>query len=102
MQSIDEVVHELRQECEEDYVGLWEVARLLQEFRLGVGSRGQTIAAVAAALLADPEITIGQFEDKVFQEWPGDTADRVERLKRELSNLGRAPDIGEVAWIAKR
>jgi hypothetical protein len=57
---------------------------------------------VAAYLLADGAIVMGQFRDGVFEPWAGDTAGQLERLRDELRQLGRAPDIGEIGWFAAR
>lgn len=97
-----ELIAQLREECDEDYVGVWEILSVLR--RNGLGNDGVTeeIASVTAALLASPDITIGQFTDGVFHEWPGDTGSRLKRLESELRQIGHEPDIGDVAWLTKR
>ena len=102
MATFEQVVADLRAECSDDYVGLWEVVRLLRDGGMGSAESAERIVAVVAALLDDPEITIGQFADGTFREWPGNAQDRVARLERELVALGRTPDIGDVAWLVRR
>lgn len=101
MSSRETVVAQVRDECDEDYVGMWEIHRLLAEAETSAPDQAG-ILEVVDRLLAEGEVTIGQFSDGAFHEWPGDRAARVQRLQRELSELGRAPDIGDIAWLAKR
>jgi hypothetical protein len=100
MPWFEKMVDGFRRECAEDYVGLWQIAHALKEFSRD--SRTEQIVAVVAALLEDPEIAIGQFDDGRFVEWAGSREARIERVRRELLELGGAPDIGDVAWLVQR
>ncbi|HEU4885178.1 MAG TPA: hypothetical protein VFT45_23150 [Longimicrobium sp.] len=100
MSRFDEIVHGFRRECAEDYVGLWQISHVLKEHGDDVGT--EQIVAVVAALLEDPEIAVGQFDDGRFVEWTGSPEGRIERIRGELIQLGAAPDIGDVAWLVQR
>jgi hypothetical protein len=90
-----------RCECEEDYVGLRQISR-----EVGPGAtlaeHAERIIDVVRAMMDDGGIMIGQFEDGAFIEWPTPPAEIVDRLRDELTMLGREPDIGDVAWLAAR
>lgn len=100
MSRFDVVVDGFRRECAEDYVGLWQISQALKES--SGDSRTEQIVAVVAALLEDPEIAVGQFDDGRFVKWSGSREGRIERVRGELIQLGAAPDIGDVAWLVRR
>jgi hypothetical protein len=102
MLQLDDVIARVREECNEDYVGLWEIYRILEAKRGSAPDGPAVVTTIVRALLNDEGVAIGQFEDEVFAEWPGDRETKLKRLRSELENLGRAPNIGEVAWLAKR
>jgi hypothetical protein len=92
---------ELRDECDHDYVGLWQIAKSTFARDLTFHAMIDFILAVAAALLAEGDITLGQFTGSIFRPWPGDSTVKLTRLRREVEQLGRVPDIGEIAWFAR-
>ena len=97
--ELSDVIAEVAAEVEEDFVGLWVVARLVREDRPDADSvelRGVT-ADVCGALLAQGA-SLGQFRpDGEFETW--DPASAVDRLLVEWNDLGRDPDIGEITWL---
>jgi hypothetical protein len=96
------IAAEFRQECAEDYVGLWQIARSLGSEQIPNAVRTDLIVDVTAHLLADETIRLGQFKEEVFVPWTGAVAAQLERLRTELQQLDRAPDIGEIGWFAAR
>ena len=87
-------------EASDDYVGVWRISRALYE--AGPDSPRDHVAttvAVVEELIGPGGLQIGQFLDGVFVAWTGTVGERVERLRGELSALGRDPDVGEVAWL---
>jgi len=102
MTALARMVSELRQECSEDYVGVWQITRMLRDEGHTPVEMPDRVVEVVAALLSDGRVDIGQFEDEAFTAWQGDVGAKVSRLKAELQALGREPDIGEVAWLAER
>jgi hypothetical protein len=103
MTEFDADVADLMREAENDYVGIWEVFRLAHR----AGRDGKATVAIQAlamveALLRDPEMLIGQFDGGEFRPWTGERSGWLQRIRAELEQLGREPDIGEVAWVVKR
>lgn len=101
MVTLDQAAAALRADCAEDYVGIWEVSRHLRESGWK-GSLMDDVVSVVGKLLEDPSIMIGQFHDNVFEAWPGSIEAQLGRVAAELQDLGRDPDIGEIAWLAQR
>lgn len=74
---------------------------LTEDFRVDAATPQQIVAVIRPLLLGGDHV-LGQFQDRDVREWPGGAKDQLTRLEVELSALGRAPGLGEVAWIAKR
>lgn len=91
------VVSELRRECREDYVGLWQVLARLSGAR--VRPTREDVVAIAMALLDDPSIVVGEFDDEGFAAWAGTRAQVRERLAEAIGRAAWPPDIGDVAWF---
>ena len=103
MPAIDTVIDRFRLELLEDYVGLWQIFRDVEETAPRTPSTTtDKIVAVANALLDDDRVAIGQFRGQSFEEWPGSRAEKMNRLRAELTELGRPPDIGDIAWLVRR
>jgi class 3 adenylate cyclase len=100
MPLFEEIVNGFRRECADDYVGLWQISRALKDFT--GESHTEDIVSVVAALLEHHAITVGQFEGGRFVEWAGSREERMDRIRRELLQLGTEPDIGDVAWLVER
>jgi hypothetical protein len=101
MNSLQDIVDSFRRECAEDYIGLWQISRAVRK----VGNPPEhldLIVSVVEALLQQDHIAIGQFDGERFVEWQGDSDDQVMRLRRELLELGKDPDIGEIGWLTRR
>lgn len=102
MHDLTGVLKLLREECGEDYVGLWVVHRLLTEHIADLDSPIDATLSVVAEVLSDGSIQIGQFQNGRFVRWSGTTDETLKELRSQLVALGRAPDIGEIAWLASR
>jgi hypothetical protein len=92
-------------ELENDDVGLWSVALQARfDMRSGTGEVRDTVLSLLSELLDGGEVVIGfPTEDGVgFRAWRASTSDTIDRIRREWSELGRDPDIAEIAWIARR
>lgn len=96
------IAEEFRRESAEDYVGFWQIARSLKVGQLSDEAVAELIVQVAAHLLADGTICIGQFNNGAFEPWTGDVTAQLEQLHNELRQLGRVPDIGEIGWFVAR
>lgn len=99
--EISALIEDLRRECDDDYVGLWQIAPLHRSADMPFTAITDLIGEVAAGLLAHPEIVFGQFRDYVFEPWPGDPESHLARILTELEQLGHAPSIGEIGWFMR-
>jgi hypothetical protein len=99
MTELDSIVRHISAECYHDYVGIWEVAREIIDRGGATVALNESITSIVELVLRDPNIQIGKFYGGVFERWPGGTEERMLRLREELALLGRAPGIGDVAWL---
>ena len=87
-------------ECEVDYVGLWWLANSVREL---LPANDPSVIDETLALLGPPleagRIIAGQFGTYVFEEWKISPAEIISEIKREWTELGRDPDIGEIVWF---
>lgn len=102
MRELTSIIAAVRENAETDYVGLWEVASMLDEDYGSAAVTPEAMVAVVRELLASGDHVLGDFHQGTFVPWPGRTSDQLERLANDLTALGRAPDIGEVGWLAAR
>jgi hypothetical protein len=102
MGGLAEIVAAVKENAASDYVGMWEIHSMLTEdFGAEAATPRQIVDVVRPLLLAGDHV-LGQFQDHAFREWPGGATGQLTKLEAELASLGRAPGLGEVAWIAKR
>lgn len=94
--QIAKVAEIVRLEAQQDYVGLWELHRLLEEHG---GSSPTRIAQVVDVLLRDGSVDLGQFAEGRFYRWSEPIEMILARLESEMQVLNRPPDIGEIAWL---
>jgi len=93
-------------ECREDFVGLWailwEVKRSSPELA-GPEVKAMTLEVVRR-LLESREIAVGDLDSqRGFLSWPTTSPvdATIAELGRRWTVLGRDPDIGECAWLAR-
>ena len=96
------VADTVSRELDEDYVGLWKVAWHIRRRIADVSD--ESVRALASAIvegLRESAVRIGSLSDEsgVFTPWPAQ--DGIDRAMREWSALGRDPNIGEIAWLAR-
>lgn len=101
MRDLKGIVADLRSECSDDYVGVWQIFRALADARVPASELQAATVEVVSQLLLDPLVAIGQFHENVFIPWADALNDKIRRLHAELQALGRVPDIGEVAWLVE-
>ena len=100
MNDLIPIAQQVRAECREDYVGLWSIVRRIRG--AGVADRSSVIEitlALLRQLLSEGEIIAGQFADRKFHEWKAPPQEIIAKIESEWTNLGRDPDIGEIAWF---
>lgn len=98
--SVQALATRFRQECDEDAVGLWQIAKAV--------NRGASpervaldVAAVVGAILIDSRIALGQFVSGEFRPWPGTRPAQLARLEREIIRLEGKVDIGDIGWLVR-
>lgn len=97
--AVEKIVEEVLTELSEDDVGLWVLVRLLRAGDSQVDSVQLRLnTARICRSLSDRGVSIGDFDaDGEFGYWPKESA--IDRMLIAWSDLGRDPDIGEVAWL---
>jgi hypothetical protein len=101
--SRDEVLEQLRAECQEDHVGLWQMVNAVQQ-DLGIRGDDDVRAAtldLVRALLAKLGIEIGlpAPDGRHFNAWKLSPDEAAKAIEEKWTALGRNPTIGEVAWF---
>ena len=101
-EPLEHVIAEIGDELREDDVGLWVVVRALRDRSSDFeGTDVRLLAALVCRALQSQCVSLGQFTvGGDFDEWPVESA--VDRMLIEWWDLGRDPDIGEVAWLRRR
>lgn len=99
---MEQVLTEIGDELREDDVGLWVVVRALRDRSSDFeGTDVRLLAAHVCRALQSHGASLGQFTaGGDFDVWPAESA--VDRMLIEWCDLGRDPDIGEVAWLRRR
>ena len=91
-------------ELESDDVGLWSmVLSARQILGVGPGEAQGLVLSVLADLVGHSEAVLGfpTRDGTGFVAWATSPDVAVERIEREWSQLGRDPDLGEIAWLAR-
>jgi len=101
MTSITRILKNLIRECQEDYLGLWRIARRAQDIaRASDDVRPMTLELVRR-ILTDRrvKIVIGNFSRRGFRPWTIAIPEALSRIEKEWERLGRTPNIGDIAWL---
>lgn len=90
-------------EAEEDFIGLWEIVREVREtteLNDEEAVRSATLAVVED-LVRGGQIRAGVLsgDGRELYEWAESAELVIERINREWLELGRDPNIGEIAWF---
>jgi hypothetical protein len=92
-------------ELKVDDEGLWSVVLTARDvFHAGPGEVRDVVLNLLRDLLENGDVVVGfPTKDGVgFRAWRATPDDAIARIGREWSELGRDPDIAEVAWVARR
>lgn len=94
------VAESISRELDEDYVGLWVIPWLIRR-RLTAATDVQVQELARAVLLglSESAVRIGSLDADtgVFTPWP--LGEGLDRAFAEWRDLGRDPNIGEIAWL---
>lgn len=98
-----DVKSQLRAEGEEDFIGLWEVVRSVQDDvpDADAATVRQISLEIVDELLAsgDWEAGFPAEDGRSFEAWTLAPGAASERIRGEWEQLGREPNIGEIAWL---
>lgn len=91
----------MRRELDEDYVGLWKLPwHIRRALPASSDVQVQRIATSVLESLTGADVVLGDLDEEsgAFLPWPplGATGRAMEAWR----DLGRDPNIGEVAWLA--
>lgn len=91
----------LSRELDDDAVGVWKVAWHLRRALPSVpDAQLQELAEGVLRGLGESAVAVGELDDLgVFHEWERDRG--IDQAMARWRELGRDPNIGEVAWLAR-
>ena len=89
-------------ELDEDAVGLWKIAwHLRRALPSATATHVQELAEGVLRGLRATSVLVGDLDDfGAFQEWDPDRS--IDEVMARWRQLGRDPNIGEVAWLVRR
>ncbi len=100
-ESMADIERLLLEEMKDDYVGLWEIARLVSA--LGTKDPAdvrETTLRVVEDMVMEGLIRPGVATDKGdFEPWPTDPGRSILAITEEWERLGRTPTVGDIAWF---
>lgn len=98
------IVDDLYEESEDDLVGLWEVAKLVEEL-VGTGeeAREQSLTIVNDLLVKGLVVGDPPYAPGGYKVWDDQDPKRVVgKIRAEWISLGHTPNIPDIAWFARR
>jgi hypothetical protein len=96
------VSEKVSRELDDDYVGLWVLPWHLR--RALPNASDTTVRELAESILralVGEDVVLGDLDGDTGEFLPWDVADPVAIAVAEWALLGRDPNIGEVAWLAR-
>ena len=100
----DELRRRVLDELDNDDVGLWSIVLRARNLRGVIDIETQTLVLDVIGGLLDDGLAVVGFptsDGAGFVPWDTPPAASVARITKEWSDPGRAPDIGEIAWLAR-
>ena len=99
----EDLVDQFCTEARDDFVGLWEIVRQVEQ-RTGPGSaaREPTLAVIRALLVRGLRAGDPPYSARGYRPWADQEPDAViDRIRREWLALGRMPNIADIAWFER-
>ena len=92
----------VRREVDEDYVGLWVIPwHVRRSVVRASDDRVREISVAALTALLQDGVLIGDLDGNTGQFTPWSTDRPVAKVVADWRELGRDPNIGEIAWLAR-
>jgi hypothetical protein len=98
MTTIDEVIKDLEEGCDDDIVGLWAI---IWHLRQAIDEQEDIFEATlrVVSTLLDKGIVAGQFRNDRFEIWRMPKAEVLGKIRNDWRTLGREPNLGDVVWL---
>jgi hypothetical protein len=102
IESVADLERLLLEEMQDDYVGLWEIARLV---RTELGFENETGIFETTLRVVEDMVLEGLICPGVataggrFESWPVDPEQALHTINTAWEELGRTPRVGEIAWF---
>jgi hypothetical protein len=102
VRDMADLEREVLEEMRSDYVGLWEIARLVSA---ELGAEDEPTVREHTLGLIENMIMYGLIRPGVakdnggFEPWSEDTGRANLRIREEWEALGHVPEVGDVAWF---
>lgn len=91
----------IHRELDDDYVGVWKIPWHIRRALPDAGDKEvRDIAAAVLEALLNRDVAVGSLNETTgsFSPWAAD--DALDSIMSAWRDLGRDPNIGEVAWLA--
>jgi hypothetical protein len=101
--DFDRLVNDFYAESGGDLVGLWELAKEVEEL-IGAGSAVQddSTAIVRALLARGLRAGTPPYSIDGYEPWPDQHPDAVvDRIRQEWDQLGRMPSLPDIVWFGR-
>jgi hypothetical protein len=97
-----QVAEKLSRELDEDYVGLWKVPwHIRRAWPNASDDQVRSLAASILTALLTGDVRLGELDADTGEFWPWSAENSVDAVVEAWVHLGRDPNIGEVAWLAR-
>jgi hypothetical protein len=97
-----QVAEKLSRELDEDYVGLWKVPwHIRRAWPNASDDQVRSLAGSILTALLSSDVRLGDLNADTGEFWPWPGENSVEAAIEAWARLGRDPNIGEVAWLAR-
>jgi hypothetical protein len=94
---------EILEEMKDDYLGLWEIARLVSTelgFEDNETAVYETTLQILESMIMEDLIRPGvPTDDGEFKPWTTGPGRSMRTISEEWAQLGRMPTVGDVAWF---
>jgi hypothetical protein len=102
VRDMADLEREVLEEMRSDYIGLWEIARLVSA---EIGSEDEPAIREYTLQVVENMMMYGLIRPGVaqdtggFEPWTEDTGRALLRISQEWEDLGHVPEVGDVAWF---
>jgi hypothetical protein len=100
--TIEQIERDFLAECRDDYVGLWSLVRRFRDRGLEASKIVDATILMLHRLLEANQIVAGTFTGTEFRVADIPVARLMAKIRQDWAQLGRDPQIGEIAWFTSR